>query len=144
MSATISGALKAHLERQGWGVPWFRDGAPPETKAPFGTIQEGIAVADDRHGDFADPQADGGETEQVQVDLYQPARKLSGGRAGTAPSAENYQLIRQLRAILHGWRGSYGTPPMTVYGARVVSWVRWPIADNLVRHTVTVEVRRSA
>lgn len=142
MSATIAGALKAHLESQGWRVPWFRDGAMPGQRAPFGTIQEGIGYADDQHGDLADPAAHVGETELVQVDLYLPARKPGQGRAGHAANAEDYQLPRLLRRALRGWDGVYGSPPQRVYGTRITGGQRWPIEDNVVRFTLTISCRR--
>lgn len=147
MAATISGALKAHLEAQGWGVPWYRDGAPVvngrPVAAPYGVVQEGIGYAPEPHGDRGDPNRHGGTTEQVQVDLYLPARS-PGGTAGRAVNAERYDLPTLLDRALDGPLPAYGPAGASrrVYGMSVVAGQRWPISDNIVRHTRTVSIRR--
>lgn len=142
MSASLGGAIKAHLEAQRLGIPWFRDGAPTDQPLGFGTIQEGIALAPDRHGDHGDPNAHQGDTELVQLDLWLPARKPDG--PGRTRNAEDYDLPGQVRRAVTTLRGSYGTPARRIYGATVVSGQRWPISDNTVRHTLTINVRRDA
>lgn len=147
MAATIAGAIKAHLESQGWGVAVYRDGAPVvngrEVPAPYITVQEGIGYAPERHGDQGDPHRHGGTTEQVQVDLYLPARAATG-QAGRAANAERYDLPTLLDRALDGPLPAYGPTGAVrrVYGMSVVSGQRWPISDNIVRHTRTVSIRR--
>jgi hypothetical protein len=145
VSASLAGAIKAHLEARKMGLPWFRDGAPKNQPLPFGTIQEGIALAPERHGDHADPGGHQGDTELVQLDIYQPARKADGAAPGRTVNAEDYDLpglVRRVITLLGGT--AFGTPPRRIYGATVVSGQRWPISDNTVRHTLTINVRRDA
>lgn len=146
MAATTAGAIKAYLEGRGYGIPWYRDGAPVAAgraaDPPYGTVQEGIAYAPERHGDTGDLDAHQGEDERVQVDLWQPARARA--TAGKASNAESYTLPGRVRRDLHG----AVLPPLAdgrrIYGLRVVSGQRWPISENVVRHTYTVAVRRDA
>jgi hypothetical protein len=146
MAATTAGAVKALVESLGLSVTAYRDGAPTDADgnvdAPFPhvVIQEGMAYDQDQAGDFGDPAAIQQVTELVQVDLFQLARKLVGGVPGSV-NAEDYLLPGKLRAGLHGARlapiGLQRVAGVIVQGGR-----RWPIADNIVRHTIDVLVRR--
>lgn len=147
MSATVSGALKAYIESLGLGLQVFRDGAPtdqatglPELSAyPFAVVQEGIAYDQRSDGDLGDSAAVRTVRELVQVDVYQLARAVSGG---TSVSTESYALADTLRARLHGARlGLVGT--QQVDGVLTRGGQRWPISDNVVRHTITLEINRT-
>jgi hypothetical protein len=150
MAATVSGAIKAKLEGLGLGVPVYRDGAPvahgKPAEPPYVTVQEGIGYAPERHGDFGSTGAHQGEQEQVQVDVWQYAR-VPAATVGQAANAESYTLPGAIRRALHGAKlGSIGSGAdlRRIYGVSVVSGQRWPISDNIVRHTFTVTVRRDA
>lgn len=141
MSRTTAGAIKARIETLGLGIPVFRDGTDPahQLKAPYVTIQEGIGFDTDHHGDVGDPTADVGLSELVQVDIYLPARVLAG--AGLTSVAESSTIPDRVHRGLHGAQlASVGTA--RVYGCLVESRLRWPIADNLSRHTLTIRVKR--
>lgn len=147
MSATTAGSVKAYVESLGLGLSAYRDGAPTndaqEIIAPFPhvVVQEGIGYAYEQHGDYGDPNADKAETELVQVDLYQLARKLLAD--GGSQNVESYTLPGALRAKLHGAKlGPIGS--QRVYGVRVTDGRRWPIADNIVRHTFTLAISKQA
>lgn len=143
MAATVAGALKAHLEGLALGVPVFRDGAPAEQPMPFLVVQDGIGYAAELHGDTADPDAHQGDTELVQVDLYQEARTADPAHAGRTLPGESRDLhLRVRRGLTTLARTSYGTPPVRIYGVTRVAGRRWPISDNVVRHTYTASIRR--
>lgn len=147
MSATTAGAVKARIESLGLSVTGYRDGAPTndadEITAPYPhfVVHDGIAIDLDRHGDTADPAAHDGVTELVQVDVYQHARRLIGGSQST--NVESYTLAE---AIMLGLSKATS---MTIRGNRVYGVLatrarRWPIKDNVVRHTIDVTIRRDA
>ena len=139
MSASTAGAVKAHIETLGLGVPVFRDGAGDTTTPPYVTVQEGIGYETEAHGDTGDPDADMGVGELVQVDLYLPARvRTSTGRAA---NAESYTAPDRLHRGLHG-AALPSIGGARVYGCLVESRLRWPIADNVARHTLTIRVKR--
>lgn len=149
MAATLAGLIKAHLEAQGLGVTVFRDGAPADTPHPLVVVTDGIAMAPEHHGDHGNPTAHQGEAEQAQVDLYQLARLPDPAHAGATLPGESRTLALAIRRVLPqlgrtAATGSYGTPPIRVYGAVVAAGRRWPVADNIVRNTWTVTVRRDA
>lgn len=146
MAATTAGAVKAYVESLGLSIAAYRDGAPTNddgtVAAPYPhlVIQEGIGYSPDRSGDFGDQAAVRTVTELVQCDLYQLARTLTAATPGSA-NAENYTLHGALVKRLHGARlGAIGL--QHVDGCRVVGGRRWPIADNVVRHTIDLEIRR--
>lgn len=145
MSATTSGALKAHLERAGLGLPFFRDAAPQDQVLPFGVIQEAVAVVPDRDGDLGE-QGPGAHSaaEEAQVTVFQEWR-TTDGRA-----AEAYDLPDRVLRTLHGARLT--TAPATVYGVRVGGRVRFPPASsagaspngaNVVQDVFTLTIRRN-
>lgn len=144
-AATMGGAVKHYLEGLGLGVPVYRDGAPKDRDgnvavvAPFIVVQEGIGYAPERHGDESDPDAHLATSEAVQVDVWQNAR--GAPVAGRAPVLEDYTLPERVEAALRNGRALAPHAPWTVYGT-TVSGVRFPIADNLIRHAYTVTVRR--
>lgn len=144
MAATTAGAIKAYVEGLGLSLSAYRDGAPTnadgtlDTAYPFVVIQEGIAYDQRQAGDFGDTTAIQIVDELVQVDLFQEARRLS---AGGSVNVELYTLPGQLRAALHGARiGPIGVQRVSGVVAR--GGRRWPIADNIVRHTIDLAVTR--
>lgn len=148
MSATTAGAMKAHLERAGLGLAWFRDRAPQDQALPFGVIQEGISRTSDRDGDHTDPAARHGVREQVQVAVYDLWRD------GTGKAAERYDLPDALHRALHG-AVLTDLPSGRPGFVRVDGYVRIPQVDgpgsagdpanraNIVQHALTCTVARS-
>lgn len=140
MSGTTSGAVKATIEGLGLGLPVFRDGAPDSQDPPFVTVQEGIGIDPRQTGDTGDTTADMAVAELVQVDLYLPARVRTG--ATITRNAESTTAPDRLHRGLHGV-----TLPTVggarVYGCFVQSRLRWPTADNVSRHTLTLRVERN-
>lgn len=151
MSLTLAGAIKAELEGLGWGLAVFRDGAPRRrdgtlaTGYPYLTVQEGIALVTERHGDQGDPDADLAVAEQAQLDLWQAARVPDPGRPDRTRSVEDPRLAERIVRRLRSWRPpALGTPPTVVYGVTVSVGQRWPVADNVVRTTWTITAHRQA
>jgi hypothetical protein len=145
--ASTATAVKNHVETLGLGLAAYRDGAPTNDSGeitaafPHVVIQEGIGYATMQHGDFGDPNADDAMIELVQVDLFQHARVLTPGGVTQSVNVESYTLPEALRRGLHGAQlGAVGD--RRVYGVRVTDGRRWPIADNIVRHTFTVAISR--
>lgn len=144
MAATTAGAIKTHIEAAGLSLSAYRDGAPTDSSGavsapyPHVVIQEGLDYGPEQAGDYGDPDAIQLVAELVQVDLYQLARKLT---EGGSVNVESYTLPGQLIAALHGARlapiGLQRVAGVTARGGR-----RWPITDNIVRHTIDVVVRR--
>lgn len=147
MSATLAGAYKAYLESLGTSVPWYRDGAPRnaegklDTTWPYGVVTEGVGYAAEQHGDTDDDDAHNGTSELVQLDLYQLARGMPDS-TGRAPVLERYDLPSIIDAALRSRHALDVHAPHHVFGVRVQGGQRWPISDNIVRHTWTVTVRR--
>lgn len=140
MAATTSGAIKARLEALGSGVPVFRDGPRPGQAEPYIVVTEGVSTGLDTrgNGDFGDPAAEIQITEIVTVDLIQRARTKTG--AATARNAERYGLAEVIAHALHGC--TLPDHPAPVHAVRVQDIDRIPIADNVVRHSITVAVHR--
>lgn len=139
MAATTEGALKAFLEGLGSGVPFFREGPRPGQAPPYGVIQhEDIRLNTTANGDFGDPDADLSVVEVLTVDLLQPARAKVTSRL--ARNAERYGLAEVIAAALHGCQ--LPAAPSKVYGVRVQDIDRFPVADNQLRESITVEVHR--
>ena len=145
MSATTAGAIKAWVEAGGLGVAAYRDGAPTDDSGaitapyPHVVIQEGLDYGVDAGGDTGDQAAERTITELVQVDLFQYARTLV---AGGSQNAESYTLHGALVARLHGARIP-AVGAQAVYGVLVRGGRRWPISDNVVRHTIDLAVKRT-
>ncbi|GCD46116.1 hypothetical protein [Streptomyces paromomycinus] len=140
MSATTGGAIKAYLESLGSGVPVFRDGPRDGQAEPYIVVQEAVSVGLDgrANGDFGDPSAEINVTEVATVDLVQRARTKTGAR--TAKNAERYGLAESLAHALHGCR--LPAHPAPVHAVRVRDMDRFPISDNRIRVSITVEIRR--
>lgn len=139
MAATTEGAIKARLEALGSGVPFFREGPRPGQAAPYGVIQrEDIRLNSVANGDFGDPDADLSVVEIITVDLIQPARSKVNTRL--AKNAERYGLAEAFAAALHGCQ--LPEAPSKVYGVRVQDIDRFPVANNQLRESITVEVHR--
>jgi hypothetical protein len=146
--ASTATAVKLYVESLGLSLVAYRDGAPTNDAGqvtaayPHVVVQEGIAYDHQLHGDYGDPNAAEAVTELVQVDLYQLARKLVGA---SSQDVESYTLPDALRRALHGAKlgelGS-GSTSRRVYGVTLRDGRRWPIADNVVRHTFTIAVER--
>ncbi|MEU7431087.1 hypothetical protein AB0B07_09550 [Streptomyces sioyaensis] len=139
MAATTEGALKARLESLAFGVPAFRDG-PREGQAPPYIVieQQDIQLNTAANGDFGDPDADLAVVEILTVDLIQHARTKTGAR--TARNAERYGLAETIAVALHGCSLPAASFPVTAVRVRDID--RFPIADNRIRHSITVEVHR--
>lgn len=152
MAATTAGAFKAHIESLGLGLPVYRDGLPVirwETRdgqrtpvhasPPAIVVQDGISITGDLSGDFGDDEhGDPTSIELVQIDVFQVARVQTTTQ--TTRNAEDPALIRRLRLALRGV-GIAPYAPVRVYGHRVTDEQRWPISDNVARHTFNVTVR---
>jgi hypothetical protein len=140
MAATTSGAIKAHLEALGFGVPVFRDGPRPDQAPPFIVVTEALSTGLDLsgQGDFGDPAADIPIVETVTVDLIENARVKTG--AATAKSVERYGLAESIARALHGC--TLPAHPAKVTSVRVSDLDRFPIEGNRVRHSITVQIRR--
>lgn len=127
MAATSSGAVKAFLEAQGLGVAVYRDVAPASAVLPYVTVQEGISLVPEDHGDHG---ADAAVTELVQVDLWQ------------AQGAETYTLPDAVVGALHG--AVLTQHPKHVYGCVVRSAVRLiEPKTNDVHLAITTALRRA-
>lgn len=148
MSATTAGALKAHLEGKGRGVPWFRYRAPKDQALPFGVIQDGISTTPLPMGDTSDPAADKVVTELAQCTLFQEWRDSDGN------AAEQYPLPGQIYRDLDG--AVLATHPAGTTHVKVRGVVRLPRIDspgtsaaedadgaNLIQDTFTVSLHRS-
>lgn len=141
MAASMSGAIKAHLEALAFGVPVFRDGPRTGQAEPYIVVQEGLPATRNLRaaGDFGDPNAEIPIVETVVVDLVQQARVKTGPK--TTRVTERYGLAEAIGAALHGCRLPASPAPVTA--VRLVDIDRIPIADNKVRHSITVEVHRT-
>lgn len=139
MAATTEGAIKAFLEGLGSGVPAFRDGPRPGQAPPFWVIeQQDVTVNATAAGDFGDPDAEISVVEILTVDLIEAARAKSGVR--TARNAQRYGLAEVTARALHGCQLPAAPGPITAVRFRDID--RFPIADNRVRSSITVEVHR--
>ncbi|MGA5506827.1 hypothetical protein [Streptomyces umbrinus] len=140
MAATTSGAIKARLESLAFGVPVFRDGPREGQTEPYIVVQEGMPAGMDTvaNGDFGDPDAEINIVETVVVDLVQQARIKTGPR--TTKVTERYGLAEAIAHALHGH--ALPAHPAKVTAVRVQDIDRIPIADNKVRHAITVQVHR--
>ncbi|MFJ8144685.1 hypothetical protein ACIQ6R_06370 [Streptomyces sp. NPDC096048] len=141
MAASTAGAIKARLEGLQFGVPVFRDGPREGQAPPFIVVQEGMPAGLDNvaNGDFGDPDAEVNIIETVTVDLVQQARIKTG--ATTTKVTERYGLAEAIAHALHGCQ--LPAHPATVHAVRVDDIDRIPIADNRVRHSITVQIRRA-
>lgn len=139
MAATTSGAIKARIESLALGVPVFRDGPREGQAPPFVVVTEALATTLDRgNGDFGDPAAVLSIVEKVGVDLVQNARTKA--TAATAPNAERYGLAEAIAHNLHG--RPLPAHPAKVTAVRVIGIDRFPIKDNRIRASITVEIHR--
>lgn len=139
MAATTEGAIKAFLEGLGSGVPFFREGPRDGQAPPFGVIQRAdIRLNTIANGDFGDPDADLSVVEIITVDLIQPARQKVNARL--AKNAERYGLAEVIAAALHGCQLTGA--PSKVTAVRVQDIDRFPVANNRIRESITVEVHR--
>ncbi|MEU0370638.1 hypothetical protein ABZ070_10295 [Streptomyces sp. NPDC006283] len=140
MAATTAGAIKARLEALGTSVPFFRDGPRPGQAPPFGVITEAVSIGLDLtgQGDFGDPDASVPIIETVTVDLIENARTKA--TASKAPNAERYGLAELFAHALHGH--PLPAHPAKVTAVRVQDIDRFPIADNRIRHSITVAIHR--
>lgn len=140
MAATTSSAIKARLESLAFGVPVFRDGPREKQAEPYIVVQEGMPAGLDTraNGDFGDPDGEINIVETVTVDLVQRARVKTGPK--TTRVTERYGLAEAVAHALHGCQ--LPAHPAKVTAVRVDDIDRIPIADNLVRHSITVQVYR--
>lgn len=142
MSASSSGALKALIEAAGLSISAYRDAMPQQANMPCVTIDENVATSQERHGDQGDKDGHAGESELVNVHLWELWRTADG------KPAEHYDLVRGLKRALRLARPfTYGPDdaPVRVYGLRIDGHARIvEEAANVVHHTVTVTLRRDA
>jgi hypothetical protein len=139
MAATTSGAIKARLEGLQFGVPVFRDGPREGQACPFIVVTEALGISmDTGNGDFGDPAAELTIVEKASVDLIETARARA--TAGTARATERYGLAEAIAHALHGH--ALPAHPAKVTAVRVVDLDRFPIKDNRVRTSITVEIHR--
>ncbi|KJK55644.1 hypothetical protein [Saccharothrix sp. ST-888] len=142
MPATTSGAFRAFLTAQlGPGVPVFRDGPRPGQLLPYVVVQEGTSYTPHPavNGDYGDPARELVVQELVQVDVVQQARQQA---AGAAPSGEDYTLAERVMWLCSQPRIT-GPGTSHVNGVQLQAAHREPIADNVVRHVITVLVTRT-
>ncbi|GGQ48798.1 hypothetical protein [Streptomyces asoensis] len=141
MAASTSGAIKAYLESLSFHVPVFRDGPREGQAEPYIVVQEALPAARDLRaaGDFGDPAADIDVLETVVIDLVQRARVKTGER--TTKVTERYGLAESIGRALHGC--TLPEHPARVRAVLLQDIDRIPIADNRVRHSITVTVRRA-
>jgi hypothetical protein len=141
---TSAGAIKQLIEGGGLSLAAYRDDAPKLTEQPlpYVTIDEGVAVSTELHGDTGDPNGHHGESEQLTVHLWQAWRTDDG------KPAENYQLPRKLTTLLRTARPfAYGPDdaPVRVYGIRISGRARLVEDEaNIVHHAITCTLRRDA
>lgn len=140
MAATTSGAIKARIESLGLNVPVFRDGPREGQAPPFVVVTEALDIAMDAaaNGDYGDPAAVLSIVEKVGVDLIETARTKA--TAGTAKAVERYGLAETIAHQLHG--RPLPAHPAKVTAVRVTGLDRFPIKDNRVRTSLTVEIHR--
>jgi hypothetical protein len=140
MAATTSGAIKAYLEGLAFGVPVFRDGPRPNQDCPYIVVTEAVSIGIDTtgNGDWGDPNAPLNITEVATVDLIQHARTKTG--AAITKNAERYGLAQAVAHALNGC--TLPAHPAKVTSVRVQDMDRIPIADNKVRDSITVAIRR--
>ncbi|MGW1174554.1 hypothetical protein ACWD4P_12640 [Kitasatospora sp. NPDC002543] len=141
MAATTSGSFRAYLTPLISPVPVFRDGPAEGQPLPYVVVQEGTnyALHPTANGDYGDPNRVVTIQELVQVDVVQQARTQAGG---TAPSTEDYQLAERVM-----WLCSQPVVPAPgssdMVAVQFQTAHREPIADNAVRHVITVLVTRT-
>lgn len=139
MAATTEGAIKAFLEGLGSGVPAFRDGPRDGQAPPFWVVeQQDVTVNAVAAGDFGDPNAEINVVEILTIDLIETARIKTGPK--TTKNAQRYGLAEVTARALHGCRLPAAPGPITAVRFRDID--RFPIADNRVRSSITVEVHR--
>lgn len=142
MSATSSGALKAIIEAAGLTISAYRDDMPQLAVMPCVTIDENVATSQERHGDSGDPAGHHGESELVNVHLWELWRD------GEGKAAERYELVRGLKKALRTARPFIYGPdaaPVRCYGIRVDGHARIvEDENNVVHHTITCTLRRDA
>lgn len=142
MSLTSSGALKGIIESAGLKLAAYRDAMPQQHSMPVVTVDENVAVTQERHGDTGDPDGHHGEAELVYVHLWELWRNPDGR------SAEQPATLRGLkRTIRTAPPFTYGPDdaPVRVYGLRIDGHARIvEEEDNVVHHTITVTLRRDA
>ncbi|MFI8865342.1 hypothetical protein ACIGNW_00265 [Streptomyces sp. NPDC053707] len=139
MAATTEGALKAFLESLGSGVPAFRDGPRDGQACPFWVIeQQDIQINARSAGDFGDPDAEVNVVEILTVDLIELARVKTGPT--TTRNAQRYGLAEVTARALHGCQLPAAPGPITAVRFRDLD--RFPIKDNRVRSSITIEVHR--
>lgn len=135
MSATTAGALKAWLESQGLGVPWFRDRAPANQPLPYGTIDEGIAITEDAaFNSFDDPE--GHVVEVATVHLWEQWRDPATGALTESPTLAD--------AVFLALKGKRPTTAPTWVGGMTADRRRIPEeANNAVHNAFNVTIRRT-
>lgn len=140
MAATTAGAIKAFVEGLGLGVPVFRDGPRPGQTEPYIVVTEAVSIGPDPagNGDYGDPSAPLQIVEIATVDLVQRARVKT--TAGLTRNAERYGLAEALAHALNS--ATLPAHPARITAVRVQDIDRIPIADNTIRHSLTLAIHR--
>lgn len=142
--ASSAGALKVIIEQGGLRVAAHRDRLPRNTPLPVVTIDEDITSTPERHGDSSNPDGHHGESELLNVHLWQPL--LNRNRA----AGERYDLARALTHLLRTAQPFLYGPddaPVRVYGLRIDGRARiieGTAPNEVVHHVLTVTMRRDA
>lgn len=132
MSASIGGAIKAHLEGQALGVPIYRDRTEAGTKYPYILVSEGFAFTPPA---AANPYSGEHLTEETaQVDLWDIRKNPN-----TVGTVENYTLPDRLARALDGV--GLETAPARVYGMHLVDRARI-VDEKRIHHAYTVQIAR--
>jgi hypothetical protein len=149
VAATLSGAIKAHIEGQGLGVPAFRDEVPRGQNYPYVVVREGIALTQEPAANAF--SGDHAVIELVQIDIWMQKRSPHSQAV-----TEDYELPDALTRAVNGV--SLAQAPTKVYGMKVVGRTRFPdhqtrkvgesrstpsTPSGLVRYSITVEVKRN-
>ncbi|MFD7410151.1 hypothetical protein [Kitasatospora purpeofusca] len=141
MSATTAGGFRAYLTPLLGGVPVFRDGPAEGQPLPYVVVQEGTNYAPHpgANGDYGDPNRELTIDELVQIEVVQQARTQAGG---IAPNVEDYDLGDTVMWLCdQPVVPAPGTSRITA--VKFMTAHREPIADNAVRHVITVQVTRT-
>lgn len=137
MAATSAGALKAYIERGGFGLQAFRSRPVADAPLPYVTVQEALSVTPvaDGHGGARHGNRRS-VTEQVQVSLWQRLRT-----DGALPG-EDYFLPAALEDYLDG--ATLPDAPTRVFGVTITQSNRQedPNGVNVVQHAITVNIHR--
>ncbi len=147
MAASTSGALKAFLEAQNLNISVYRDQAPANTKPPYLSVDEAVAIVPDKLQDGAASTV----REHVTVHLWMAWKDLPGMFGFVTGSGALLESLTLPGAVVKALEGSRlqqsgsGVPPTTVYGVKVMSAGprMLEIDDNVVHVPIWIEIWRA-